>query len=113
MQFHFSMGWDVQTEVCDRFRRSREIKHTHEKEQSLDEQLSARSENFSDLSWLNYIVHHHLDNQALIEAVPKKELVSIFFLRNRGLIDSLSPAPKRCLALLKAELPPFFQQYAR
>ena len=22
-KFHFSMGWDVQTEVCDRFRRSR------------------------------------------------------------------------------------------
>ena len=84
----------------------------HGRTESVDEQLSSRSDNFADLSWLDSIVHQHLENKKLIGAVPNNELVSIFFLSNRGLVDALSPAPERCLALLKAELPPFFQQYA-
>ena len=146
------MDWDVQREVCDRLKMSKEIsqsvsEHGDEDDKGDEEvrnviltisrrliqitntqppfdpppQLltvrsssaaTTNSDNFSNLSWLDDIVGQLQRNKATIASLHTTELVSIFFLSNSNLKNSLLPAPERCLALLNTELPPFFVSYA-
>jgi hypothetical protein len=73
---------------------------------------STSNNDFSNLSWLDDIVSELERNKATIASLHSTELVSIFFLSNTNLKNSLLPAPERCLALLNTELPPFFASYA-
>jgi hypothetical protein len=123
----FSMEWDVQREVCDKLRQSKQLAKTKqldaiESDSDNDSAPSAApnskalapgaADTFSNLDWLDRVVHSHLNHQSNINNLPDRELVSIFFLNNNNLKIALSPGPLRCLNHLKSSLPPFFCQYA-
>jgi len=104
------MSWNVQEEVCDRLKTSKEISQASPEGDIEDNDAS--NDDFANLAWLDDIVNHLHQNEAIISALPATELVSIFFLSNSNLVNALLPAPERCLSLLNTELPPFFTTYA-